>query len=167
MTPHAEEVIDRLRILSLELQQMPKNDTQEFAPLGANPLRSVATTSTHDQSPLRLWWQENYQQAQRYFTTMLQKDGRAPRQLTVALAEEIIARHLYCPSMLCIFPIQDLLAMDNSFTTGIQPYTERINVPGDCYNRWQYRMNVSLEQLQLAHTFNQKILRMIQRSQRK
>ena len=167
MPPHAEEVIDRLRILSLELQQMPKNDTQEFAPLGANPLRSVATTSTHDQSPLRLWWQENYQQAQRYFTTMLQKDGRAPRQLTVALAEEIIARHLYCPSMLCIFPIQDLLAMDNSFTTGIQPYTERINVPGDCYNRWQYRMNVSLEQLQLAHTFNQKILRMIQRSQRK
>ena len=97
-----EPVLDQLRILTLEIQQMPKQQGFEFAHLDANPIRSVATISTHDMSPLRLWWQENPEHRQRYFVTMLQKEGRAPEQLPAHLAEEVIARHLYCPSMLCI-----------------------------------------------------------------
>ena len=160
--PH---VLDTLRILSLEVQSLPKDYGIEFAHLEANPYRSVATISTHDMPPLRLWWEENIGRTQRYFTTMMQREGRAPRQLSAPMAEEIIARHLYCPSMLCILSIQDWLSMD-SMLRGKDVHTERINEPYDSYNQWKYRMNVTIEQLMDARQFNKKIHTMIIRSKR-
>ena len=96
---------------------------------------------------------------------MMQRAGRAPRQLSAPMAEEIIARHLYCPSMLCIFSIQDWLSMDNMLR-GKDVHTERINEPYDSYNQWKYRMNVTIEQLMDARQFNKKIHTMIIRSKR-
>ena len=160
-----EPVLDQLRILTLEIQQMPKQQGFEFAHLEANPVRSVCTISTHDMSPLRLWWQENPERRQRFYVTMLQKEGRAPEQLPAHLAEEIIARHLYCPSMLCILQLQDWLAMDMELRSK-KPQEERINVPSDAYNRWQYRMHLTIEQLMAATKYNQKVRTMIQRSKR-
>lgn len=160
-----EPVLDQLRILTLEIQQMPKQQGFEFAHLEANPYRSVATISTHDMSPLRLWWQENPERRQRYYVTMLQKEGRAPEQLPAHLAEEIIARHLYCPSMLCILQLQDWLAMDSELRSK-HPQDERINVPSDPYNRWRYRMHLTIEQLIDAERYNNKVRTMITRSKR-
>ena len=160
-----EPVLDQLRILTLEIQQMPKQQGFEFAHLEANPYRSVATISTHDMSPLRLWWQENPERRQRYYVTMLQKEGRAPEQLPAHLAEEIIARHLYCPSMLCILQVQDWLAMDSALPSK-HPQDERINVPSDPYNRWRYRMHLTIEQLIAAERYNNKVRTMITRSKR-
>ncbi len=160
-----EPVLDQLRILTLEIQQMPKQQGFEFSHLEANPYRSVATISTHDMSPLRLWWHENPERRQRYYVTMLQKEGRAPEQLPAHLAEEIIARHLYSPSMLCILQLQDWLAMDTELRSK-HIREERINVPSDPYNRWQYRMHLTIEQLLEAERYNNKLLTMIQRSKR-
>ena len=160
--PH---VLDVLRILTLEVQSLPKEYGVEFAHLEANPYRSVATISTHDMAPLRLWWEENMGRSQRYFTTMMQREGRAPLQLTAQMAEEIVARHLYCPSMLCMLSIQDWLAMD-SMLRAKDVRSERINEPYDSYNQWKYRMNVTIEQLMEAQPFNRKLRMMIQRSKR-
>ncbi len=160
-----EPVLDQLRILTLEIQQMPKQQGFEFAHLEANPYRSVATISTHDMSPLRLWWQESPERRQRFYITMLQKEGRAPEQLPAHLAEEIIARHLYCPSMLCILQLQDWLAMDGELRSK-SPQEERINVPSDPYNRWKYRMHLTIEQLIAADRYNNKVRTMITRSKR-
>lgn len=160
-----EPVLDKLRILTLEIQQMPKQQGFEFAHLEANPYRSVSTISTHDMSPLRLWWQESPERRQRFYVTMLQKEGRAPEQLPVHLAEEIIARHLYCPSMLCILALQDWLAMDGELRSK-HPQDERINVPSDPYNRWKWRMHVTIEQLIAAERYNNKVKIMITRSKR-
>lgn len=160
-----EPVLDQLRILTLEIQQMPKQQGFEFAHLEANPYRSVATISTHDMSPLRLWWQENPERRQRYYVTMLQKEGRAPEQLPAHLAEEIVARHLYCPSMLCILQLQDWLAMDSELRSK-HPQDERINVPSDPYNHWRYRMHLTIEQLIAAERYNNKVRTMITRSKR-
>ena len=160
-----EPVLDQLRILTLEIQQMPKQQGFEFAHLDANPIRSVCTISTHDMAPLRQWWQEQPERRQRYYVTMLQKEGRAPEQLPAHLAEEIIARHLYCPSMLCILQLQDWLAMDGELRRK-NPQDERINVPSDSYNRWQYRMHVTIEELLQATKYNNKVKTMIQRSRR-
>ncbi len=160
-----EPVLDQLRILTLEIQQMPKQQGFEFAHLEANPYRSVATISTHDMSPLRLWWQENPERRQRYYVTMLQKEGRAPEQLPAHLAEEIVARHLYCPSMLCILQLQDWLAMDSELRSK-HPQDERINVPSDPYNHWRYRMHLTIEQLIAADRYNNKVRTMIIRSKR-
>ena len=160
-----EPVLDQLRILTLEIQQMPKQQGFEFAHLDANPIRSVCTISTHDMAPLRQWWQEQPERRQRYYVTMLQKEGRAPEQLPAHLAEEIIARHLYCPSMLCILQLQDWLAMDGELRRK-NPQDERINVPSDPYNRWQYRMHLTIEELLQATKYNNKVKTMIQRSRR-
>jgi len=158
-------VLEQLRIFSLEVQTMPKQNHYEFAHLSANPERSVATFSTHDMAPMRLWWQENRGLAQRYFTTMLQKEGRAPHTLTAVLAEEIIARHLYCPSMLCLMSLQDWTAMDPAL--GCKDVEdERINLPSDPYNQWKYRMPVTMERLMAEVRFNAKLKMMIERSRR-
>ncbi|MBQ8065291.1 MAG: 4-alpha-glucanotransferase [Prevotella sp.] len=160
-----EPVLDKLRILTLEVQRMPKQQGFEFSHLDANPIRSVSTISTHDMAPLRLWWQEQPEHRQRYYVTMLQKEGRAPEQLPAHLAEEIIARHLYCPSMLCVLQLQDWLAMDGELRSK-HPQEERINTPSDPFNRWQYRMHLPIEELLAATRYNSKVRTMIQRSKR-
>ena len=160
-----EPVLDQLRILTLEIQQMPKQQGFEHAHLEANPIRSVCTISTHDMPSLRQWWQENPERRQRYYVTMLQKEGRAPEQLPAHLAEEIIARHLYCPSMLCMLSLQDWLAMDSELRSK-HPQDERINTPSDPYCRWQYRMHLTIEQLLAATKYNNKVRTMITRSRR-
>jgi 4-alpha-glucanotransferase len=81
------------------------------------------------------------------------------------LAEEIIARHLYCPSMLCLLSLQDWLAMDSELRRK-NPREERINVPSDPYNRWQWRMHLTIEQLLKAERYNNKVKTMITRSKR-
>ena len=158
-------VLDHLRILTLEIQSMPKQNGFEFSHLDGNPYRSVATFSTHDMAPLRLWWEESPERTQRYYATMLQKQGRAPEHLPAHLAEEIIARHLYCPSMLCLLSLQDWLAMDSELRSK-NVREERINVPSDSYNRWKYRMHITIEELLQANKYNNKVKTMIQRSKR-
>lgn len=158
-------VLDALRILSLEVQRLPKQSGVEYTHLDGNPIRSVATISTHDMEPLRLWWQDHPEQAQRFYTTMLQKQGRAPEQLPAHLAEEIIARHLYCPSMLCVLSLQDWLSMDGLLRNK-NVRAERINVPGDPYNQWNYRMHLDIEDLIAADRYNEKLKTMITRSKR-
>jgi 4-alpha-glucanotransferase len=158
-------VLDALRILTLEIQSLPKQTGYEFTHLDGNPYRSVSTFSTHDMPPLRLWWEESPERTQRYYVTMLQKEGRAPEHLPAHLAEEIIARHLYCPSMLCLLSLQDWLAMDSELRRK-NPREERINVPSDPYNRWQWRMHLTIEQLLKAERYNNKVKTMITRSKR-
>ena len=158
-------VLDHLRILTLEIQSMPKQNGFEFSHLDGNPYRSVATFSTHDMPPLRLWWEESPERTQRYYATMLQKQGRAPEHLPAHLAEEIIARHLYCPSMLCLLSLQDWLAMDSELRSK-HVREERINVPSDSYNRWKYRMHITIEELLQANKYNNKVKTMITRSKR-
>ena len=156
-------VLDQKRILSLEVQSMPKRHGEEFAHLESHPYRSVAVPTTHDMSPLRLWWEENPARTQHYWKSMLQKDGRAPRHLPPMIAEEIITRHLYCPSMICMMSIQDWLSMDSNFNRP-DLFSLRINAPYDAYNQWKFRMKPTIDDLLSADQFNNKIKTMITRS---
>ena len=52
-------VMNQLRILSLEIQSMPKDPAVRFGHLSRNPYRSVCTISTHDMATLRQWWDED------------------------------------------------------------------------------------------------------------
>lgn len=165
MPPCVTPVLDALRILTLEVQQKPKQSGVEFAHLDANPVRSVAAVTTRHMSPLRLWWQEQPQRAQRYYTTMLQKQGRAPEQLPAHLAEEIIARHLYCPSMLCVLQLQDWLAMDSELRRK-DPRQEYTPDDSDAGAAEQWRMHMTIDELMSAEMFNRKLRTMITRSKR-
>lgn len=161
------EVLSQQRILSLEIQTLPKYLGEEFTHLSQNPVRSVCSFSTHDMAPLRLWWQENPSKAQRYYTSVMMREGSAPNAITPQLAEEIIARHIYSPSMLCIMQIQDYMAMDTNPRQNALPLSsERINQPADPYNRWQYRMPYSIETLAQNKVLCTKILNMTKHSKR-
>ena len=154
------DVMNKLQILSLEIERMPKTPQREFTDLDNLPYLSVCTTSTHDMSPLRNWWKEDPQKTQRYYNNVLKHEGNAPSECTAELATQIIANHLNSPSMLTILPLQDWCAIDDSIKNP-NPANERINVPADAHNYWRYRMHITLEKLLAADTFNNKITTLI------
>ena len=139
-------VIQELRILSLEIQSMPKDPTVRFGVLPANPYRSVSTISTHDMPTLRQWWDEDMGRSQAYYNTVLYREGIAPHPLPGWLARDIVYRHLNCPSMLCILSLQDWLSVDEEHRHP-NADAERINLPSNPHHYWRYRMHLSIEEL--------------------
>ena len=139
-------VMNELKILSLELQSMPKSVTTRFGHLSQNPYRSVCTISSHDMPTLRQWWDEDYERTQDYYNSMLHREGTAPHPLPGWLAKDIIARHLDSPSMLCILSVQDWLAMDERLRLP-DADAERINIPANPKHYWRYRMHLNIEDL--------------------
>lgn len=160
-----EWVMNDLRILSLEIQRMPKNPSYEFGHLNEYPYRSVCTISTHDMSTLRGWWEEDYQQTQRYYNQMLGHYGTAPAVATPQLCEEIVRNHLYSNSILCILSLQDWLSTDEQWRNP-NAQEERINVPANPRHYWRYRMHLTLEQLMKAESLNDRIRTLIKQTGR-
>lgn len=158
-------VMDELKILSLELQSMPKDPSVKFGHLSRNPYRSVCTISSHDMPTLRMWWDENVQRTQEYYNTMLYRQGPAPHPLPGWLASAIISRHLTSPSMLCILSIQDWLATDEALRLP-DADAERINIPANPKHYWRYRMHLNIEDLAADKRFVQNITEMISQSGR-
>lgn len=158
-------VINQLRILSLEIQSMPKDPKVRFGHLSRNPYRSVCTFSTHDMPTLRQWWDEDWDRTQEYYNTMLYRQGPAPHPLPGWLARDIISRQLTSPSMLCILSIQDWMAMDEKLRLA-DADAERINVPAIVPYYWRYRMHVNIEDLIDNRSFSQNIKDLVQESGR-
>ena len=153
-------VMDQLRILSLEVQSMPKNPRLKFGNLNDNPYRSVATISSHDMPTLRQWWDEDVQRSQEYYNAVLYKGGAAPHPMPGWLAEDIISRHLCSNSMLCILSIQDWMAMDEDIRNADKD-AERINIPANPRHYWRYRMHMTIEDLMKNDKFNNKLMEVI------
>ena len=159
-------VMNELRILSLEIQSMPKDDKVRFGHLSRNPYRSVCTISTHDMPTLRQWWDEDEERTQDYYNTMLYRGGAAPHPLPGWLARDIVSRHLTSPSMLCLLSLQDWLSIDERLRLPDQN-AERINIPANPRHYWRYRMHITLEQLLKEDDFNNEIKTLITQSGRK
>ena len=158
-------VMNQLRILSLEIQSMPKDPHVRFGHLSRNPYRSVCTFSTHDMPTLRQWWDEDWDRTQAYYNTMLYRQGAAPHPLPGWLARDIISRQLTSPSMLCVLGIQDWLAMDEKLRLA-DADKERVNVPAIVPYYWRYRMHLNIEDLMANKGFAQNIKDLIQESGR-
>ena len=158
-------VLQELRMLAFDIQIKPKMPGLEFTPLNANRYLSVATISTFGMPPLRVWWRSDHRKTQRFYSQMLQKDGIAPTDLPAGIAEEIIARHLYCPSMLCVLSVEDWLAMDPVLCDKGARCRQAVHGPVavDC---WRRRMRLNIEQVMTCGEFNNKIRTMIKRSRR-
>ena len=159
------EVMERLGILSLEIERMPKTAGTTFGDPRQYPYLSVGTTSTHDMSPLRSWWCEDTALTQRYFSEVLHRRGKAPAECTPALCRQIVRRTLDGQSMLAVLPLQDWLATDGGLRRD-DPDEERINRPDDPNNYWRYRMHLTIEELLASAEFNRSIKRMLRTSDR-
>lgn len=151
--PH---VMSQLYMLSLEIDRMPKDPTQEFVNMGNVPYLSVCTTSTHDMAPIRGWWQEDKALIQRYYNYILGEWGEAKADCEPWICEKIVARHLHSPAMLVILPFQDWMSIDGNQRRA-NAAEERINIPSDPHHFWCYRMHKSVEELLQMHELNARI----------
>ena len=158
-------VMNELRILSLEIQSMPKDPSVRFGQLQLNPYRSVCTISTHDMPTLRQWWDEDEARTQDYFNSELHHEGPAPHPMPVSLCKEVVARHLMSPSMLCLLSLQDWLSIDEHLRLPDQN-AERINIPANPRHYWRYRMHLTIEQLLKADDFNHEVTLLIKQGNR-
>ena len=159
-------VMNELRILSLELQSMPKDPSVEFGHLSRNPYRSVCTLSTHDMPTLRQWWDEDYDRTQKYYNTMLYRGGAAPHPLPGWLARDIVSRQLTSPSMLCVLSLQDWFAIDERIRLA-DANAERINIPANPKHYWRYRMHMTIEQLLADRDYNDQVKELVDEAGRK
>ena len=159
------DVMAELQILNLIIQRMPNDSSVRFAKLDRAPYLSVCSPSSHDTSGIRSWWEENVNNTQELYYHELQQHGECPKVCEPWIAELIIEKHLYSPSLWAIFPIQDLIAMDEKLRLK-DPQAERINEPGNGNHYWRYRLHHTVENLIRFNEFNHKISELIKRSER-
>jgi len=125
---------------------------------------SVVSPSTHDMATLRGWWREDGNATSQFAWSML---GMAfpPLEMPGETAGRVIAQHLFSPAMWAVFPLQDLLAMDEDLRHP-NPGAERINVPAIMPFYWRYRSHLGVEQLAQAEAFNRNLAAMIREAGR-
>ena len=160
------QVMADLRILSLEIQRMPKSVEVNFANPAWYPYLSVCTTSTHDMNPIRAWWEEDRQVTEMFWHEMLGGQGDAPWYCEPWICRQILDQHLWSPAMLTVLPLQDWLSMDAGLRRN-NPNDERINVPANSRHYWRYRMHLTVEALAASDEFNATLKGMIADSGRR
>jgi 4-alpha-glucanotransferase len=159
-------VLHRLQILALEVQRMSKIYGQPLGIPSTYSWLSVATTSTHDMPGLRNWLADAEPYLQHAFANAYGYGNTAAADLPAELCARVIADHLASPAMLAIFPLQDWLATDARLRRP-NPADEQINDPSNPNNFWCYRMHLTLEELNAAETFNNRVSQMIADNNRK
>ena len=152
------DVMSEQRILSLEIERMPKDVGVDFGNMYAYPYFSVAASSTHDMSPIRGWWsEESGELRNNYWWHQLCYEGYPPQECPGWLACDVVRRHMRSGSMLAILPLQDWMAIDETLRRA-DAAAERINVPANPNHYWRYRMHLSLEDLLAAEEFNRQVI---------
>ena len=160
--PH---VMNELQILSLEIERMPKETWREFGNPSEYPYMSVSSPSTHDMSNLRLWWTEDRDRTQRFYNSVMGRQGEAPAECTTEICEWLLRHQLGAGSMLTIIPLQDWLSVSEELRRP-DASEERINVPANPDQYWRYRMHLTLEKLLAADDLTARLRTLISESGR-
>lgn len=165
MNPAVTAVMNKLGILSLEIQRAPKSNKIEFFHPNNAPYLSVVTPSTHDMSTIRGWWEEDRAVTQRFYNNQLGHWGDAPIFCEWWIVRDIILQHLHSPAMWSVFQMQDLLGISPTLRRE-NPHDERINVPSDSLKSWRYRLHINMEDLLKNDEFNTELKNFILQSGR-
>lgn len=160
------DVMNKLQMISLEIQRMPKNPDETFGNPVNYPYLSVCTTSTHDMGGIRVWWEENHETTQKFFNSMLHQCGEAPFFAEPWICDMILKQNLSAPSMLCILPLQDWMSCDAKIRRN-DPREEIINIPANPKHYWRHRMHITIEQLIASKEFNEHVSQLIAESGRR
>ena len=136
------EVMQKLGIMSLEVQRMPKVFGHPFVQTEDLPENCVYTTGTHDMPTLRGWLAEDRVRTRQFLDSLDLDD----RKVTAKTLNKIMEKHQDSPSKWNIYPLQDLLDL-NEKNWSPNPADDQINVPANAKNQWRWRMKMSLEAL--------------------
>jgi 4-alpha-glucanotransferase len=104
-------------------------------------------------STIRGWWEEDGERTQRFYNMMLGHHGSAATFCEPWISREMILQHLHSPAMWAIFPLQDLVAMDEKLRVE-NPFAERINEPSNPKHYWRFRFHLNMEDLLVKDDFN-------------
>ncbi|XP_010525431.1 PREDICTED: 4-alpha-glucanotransferase DPE2 isoform X2 [Tarenaya hassleriana] len=139
-------VMQELGLVGLRIQRMPSDAGVEFGIPSTYDYMTVCAPSCHDCSTLRAWWEEDQERRQRYFKDVVGSDELPPSQCVPEITYFVLRQHVEAPSMWAIFPLQDLFALKEEYTT--RPATEEtINDPTNPKHYWRYRVHVTLDSL--------------------
>jgi 4-alpha-glucanotransferase len=144
---------------------------QPYVPFADYTPLSVATTSVHDSSTLRQWWEDEKESVKAFvmanaeyfgietgaedgplFTVPKEEvekkaEAVAKAEFSPELAEKLLKASATSASQWFIPPLQDFLYMDKSLWLD-KAADERINVPGTVTDfNWTYRLPCTLEDL--------------------
>ncbi|MEO7264914.1 MAG: 4-alpha-glucanotransferase [Ferruginibacter sp.] len=153
-------VLNSMHMTGLIVQRMPQKDTERFADIKHCDYLKVVTPSTHDMSPLRLWWKEDNDATQYFYNHILGHYGTAITEAEPWICKEIIEQHLQSPAVMAVFLLQDLLAMDDNLRRE-NAAEERINNPANADHNWNYRMHISLETMMADKHFSNNLTKLI------
>lgn len=156
-------VLESLAVYGLRVDRWTKHFSKAGEPYftpAEFPRLSVVTTSTHDTSTLRGWWEELHLDRRAYFR-FIGAVGECPEFLTTELTAAIIRRAFAANAAFCIIPLPDLFALHYDLRTET-PEEERVNVPGAVSEgNWSWRMKISLEHLLEYDAFNAYVERLV------
>ncbi|MFZ1579599.1 MAG: 4-alpha-glucanotransferase, partial [Saprospiraceae bacterium] len=157
-------VMKEMNIMSLEIQRMPKGN-EKFGNASKYPYFSVCSPSCHDMSTIRGWWQADHENAKDFYYNYLHGFGLTPMDCLPDIVQAILDDHLSSPSMLCIVPLQDWLALDKNLRKE-DAFSEQINEPSNPKHYWRYRFHMPIEDLQNATDLNLNIRELVAKSGR-
>eukprot|EP00249_Psilotum_nudum_P013227 c24228_g1_i1 orf=868-2340(-) len=141
-----QPVMHELGLIGLRIQRMPSTLGQEFGIPASYEYTTVCSTSCHDCSTLRAWWEEDEGRRIRFFRNVLGFSERPPTKCDPCVAYSIIQQHMDAPSMWAIFPLQDILALKENYAK--RPAEEEtINDPTNTKHYWRFRLHIPLESL--------------------
>jgi 4-alpha-glucanotransferase len=140
-------VLTKLKILGLRVIRWFREwekPGEPYVPLEDYPELSVCTTSVHDSSTLREWWEREADQAA--FSGFIGYPS-LPRIYNPGVAKVILQRIAGAASRFRVFQIQDLLHLSPQWYAE-DPASERINVPGTVtlFN-WTYRLPAPIAEI--------------------
>ncbi|PWA90321.1 disproportionating enzyme 2 [Artemisia annua] len=139
-------VMQELGLIGLRIQRMPSEADLEFGIPSQYGYMTVCAPSCHDCSTLRAWWEEDEDRRRSFFKTMVGSDSLPPKECIPEIARFVLRQHVEAPSMWAIFPLQDLLALKEEYTT--RPAAEEtINDPTNPKHYWRFRVHVTIESL--------------------
>ncbi len=165
MIPNAVPgVMKEMNIITLEIQRMAKGKTK-FGQVMSYPYFSVCSPSCHDMSTIRGWWQSDHENAKDFYYNYLHWYGLTPMECSQEIVQAIVEDHLASPSILAIFPIQDLIGMETSLRKA-DASSEQINEPSNPKHYWKFRFHIPMENLIQASDLNSKIRTMVKKSGR-
>ena len=151
-----EEVMGAEKILRLFVVRWAREWSKggsPFVPFSQYPELSVATTSVHDSSTIREWWNSEKESAAAFFRANekifaeneIHENDFA--EFSPKIARAILEAAACAKSVWCIHPLQDFLYLQKNYWLE-NPKDERINIPGEVSEfNWTYRMACDLEDL--------------------
>jgi 4-alpha-glucanotransferase len=140
-------VLKKLKILSLKVIRWERDwsdETHPYIPYGNYPEISVCTTSVHDSTTLREWW--NGEADQEVFAAFNGLPSLS-KNYNPGTARTFLRQAASARSQWRIFPIIDLLHLTPRWYAN-DPASERINVPGTCNEfNWTWRLPASIAEI--------------------